>query len=412
MAATVLKVVQAEHDWNDLAALDWEAPGYSALKSWEDTQLYTLYGAADEGLAVAEAKALKATQAVTEVVGISEARRNSFYLLRAYDVAYSEALAKTQRKVSPEALSVIEQRGNSLKKTFSEAFRVAEARGNSLKKTFSEAFRVAEARAYSAIAALSEALGVQELYTDQTEFVLRASESLLISDGHATEFTKQLVDAFAVVDSIVKRATLSEFESVNYDEAAAQIATFVRKVVETLEVEDSTAKTGKLAKADRVSLLERFIRNANAVVGDLQFFEESFGEAEFIAQVQASPAGFTPFKEFLAGEHTFSEALFKTSLVAAASLARPRMTELTVKVDVPDVTEQGSATVPVAGVQITFGKQFYVPPTIKVVVSSGTVLCMPRLYNETVAGFFVKLEALASPGTYVAGTITWSAEGY
>lgn len=394
MAITVTKVVQAEHTWDDLAASDWDDPGYSAVKSWEDTQRYTLNAVADEGLALSEVKALKAVQSVTEVAGFTDTIKRQFLLIRGYSVNFDEGCGKLQKKPMAEAVAISDQKALLLKKAFYEAYATAER------------------RVFASVAALGETVNLQESYTDQMAFVLRATESILLTDGMATDYSKKLAEAFGLVDSTVKKATISDFETVAYDEAAAQITTFIRKFAEALGVEDSTAKSAKLSKAERASLLERFIRNANAVIGDLQFFEEAFDEADFLAQVQASPAGFTPFKEFLAGEHTFSEALFKTSLVAAASLARPRMTELTVKVDVPDVTEQGSATVPVAGLQINFAKPFYAPPTIKVVVSSGTVLCVPRLYNETVQGFLVKLEAISSPGTYVAGTITWSAEGY
>lgn len=394
MAITVTKVVQAEHTWDDLATLDWDDPGYSAIKSWEDTQLYTLNAVADEAVDFAEVKALLAKQAVTEVVDFTDSVKRTFLLIRGYSINYDEGHGKLQKKPVAEAIAISDQKGAALKKAFYEAYSTTER------------------RVFSSVAALSEAVNLQESYTDQMAFVLRASESILLSDGMATDYSKKLAEAFGLVDSTVKKATISDFETVAYDEAAAQITNFIRKFAEALGVEDSTAKSAKLSKAERASLLERFIRNANAVIGDLQFFEEAFDETDFLAQVQASPAGFTPFKEFLAGEHTFSEALFKTSLVAAASLARPRMTELVVKVDVPDVTEQGSATVQVGGTQVNFAKPFYAPPTIKVVVSSGTVLCVPRLYNETVQGFLVKLEAISSPGTYVAGTITWSAEGY
>lgn len=394
MAATVTKVVQAEHTWDDLATIDWDEPGYSAIKSWDDTQRYILQAAADEAAAFSEAKALKATQSVTEVFGIADSLKRTFLLIRGYSINYDEGHGKLQKKPVAEAVAIAEQRAAGLKKAFYEAYTTAER------------------RVFSSVAAISEAVNLQESYTDQMAFVLRASESILLSDGMATDYAKKLAEAFCIVDHTVKKAKISDFETVTYDEAAAQITTFIRKFVEAIGVEYSTAKSAKLSKAERAALLERFIRNANAVIGDLQFFEEAFDETDFLAQVQASPAGFTPFKEFLAGEHTLSEALFKTSLVAAASLARPRMTELVVKVDVPDVTEQGSATVQIAGTQINFAKPFYAPPTIKVVVSSGTVLCVPRLYNETVQGFLVKLEAISSPGTYVAGTITWSAEGY
>ncbi|KPD33053.1 hypothetical protein AN404_09720, partial [Pediococcus acidilactici] len=136
---------------------------------------------------------------------------------------------------------------------------------------------------------------------------------------------------------------------------------------------------------------------------DLSFFDSAYTETQFQAQAEAAPTGFTEFVPFLAGEHTFGEAIFKSTLSAASTLTRPRMTQLVVAVDVPDVTDQGLMTIQTTGTNIVFAKSFFKVPSVKVVIKSGTALAIPRISNETTLGFTVKLESVSTPGTLWQG---------
>lgn len=257
-----------------------------------------------------------------------------------------------------------------------------------------------------------EASTISEGFQGNSNSIIRASETLGITEDNAYTVSQALSEAFTMADELAKQFTFADDEAFGVADKIFGRASYIRSWLEGVAVADTIAKTGKLGKEEAAQLLDYFIRNANGVIGDISFFTTAYGLAEFEAQAQAAPTGFTEFVPFLAGEHTFGEALFKTTLEAATTMTRPRLTSLVAAVDVPDVTEQGVVTVQVGGTHVTYAKKFFKAPSVKVTIKAGVALCIPRISNETETGFDLKLESLANPGTYISGVATWSSEGY
>lgn len=392
MSVVITPNVLHEYTWADLDDKDWTWD----IKTWASAELVDFSAAVSETVAADEQVGKVAVKPLPELLPLTESRRMQATLRRNYPVFLNDKAAKSAILPKPEAAWVTELGARWVAKALKDSFSVME---EPLTKAF--------------LKALSEVAGWQEGYVDQMAFQLRINESFGLLDSSAHASTLALSEALTAVDAAAKRVTARQAEGFNATDSAARTANYIKKLAEAFGVAERRYMQGKISKAEAWSTVDRLVRNANAIIGDLQFFQDAFGEAQFLTKVQDAPAGFSAFKPFLAGEHTFSEALFKTTLTAAASLSRPRMNELVVTVDVPDVTEQGEATVPLGGTaSVVFKKDFYATPTVKVVVSSGTELSIPRLSNETADGFDVKLESLNNPGTYVAGTIRWSAEGY
>lgn len=277
---------------------------------------------------------------------------------------------------------------------------------------FNEAFGISEARAYSIYRAVAEALAFGETLQSNSNQSIRGNESVTFTEGPAFALTKRLAEAFSASDALAKLITSSQSEGFAVGEDWNRQVEYIRDWLETVVTAEGFAKTVTVSKAEAVQVLDYFIRNANGVVGDISFFDSAYTETQFKAQAEAAPTGFTEFVPFLAGEHTFAEAIFKNTLAAATTLTRPRMTKLIAAVDVPDVTDQGQITVQVGGTDVVYTKNFFKVPSTKVVIKSGTVLAIPRISNETTLGFTVKLESVSTPGTFVAGIVSWSAEGY
>lgn len=392
MSVVITPSVLHEYTWADLDDKDWTWD----IKTWATAELVDFSAAVSELLALAETGQKQVDKPLSEALLTTERRNTLAQLSHSYLLSVADRAAKASKLPQAEGLSLLEVGAKAFMKAVSESFSAAE---NPVTRAF--------------LKACSENLGWQEGYVDQMAFLLRISENFGMVDTNASDATLSLAEAFSALDSAAKRLTARQAETLTTADTNARTATYIKKLAEALGVAERRYMQGKISKAEALATVDRLVRNANAIVGDLQFFQDAFGEAQFLAKVQDAPAGFSAFKPFLAGEHTFGEALFKTTLTAAASLARPRMNELMVTVDVPDVTEQGLASVPLGGTaSVLFKKPFYATPTVKVVVSSGTELSIPRLSNETANGFDVKLESLNNPGTYVAGTIRWSAEGY
>lgn len=276
----------------------------------------------------------------------------------------------------------------------------------------SEAFGVSESTLRKISLAIFESVTFSESLQSNSNLSIRANETVVIGEQLTNTMSLRLTETLLTTDALANMLNLAKNEGFAVGEDYQRQVDFVRAWAEAVVVDCGLANTVKISKEEATQILDYFIRNANGVIGDISFFTGAYTETQFQAQAEAAPTGFTEFVPFLAGEHTFGEAIFKTSLSAASTLTRPRMNNLIVAVDVPDVTDQGVATVQTTGTSVAFAKTFFKVPSIKAVIKAGGQLAIPRITNETTLGFDVKLESISSPGTFVAGVISWSAEGY
>ncbi len=276
----------------------------------------------------------------------------------------------------------------------------------------SEAFGISESHLRRISLSVLESTAFSEGLQSNSNLGIRANETVVIGEQLTNSLSKRLTETLLTTDALANMMTLAKTEGFAVGEDYQRQIDFVRGWAEAVIIDCGLANTVQVSKQEATQILDYFIRNANGVIGDISFFSSAYTETQFQAQAEAAPTGFTEFVPFLAGEHTFGEALFKTSMSAASTLTRPRMNNLVVAVDVPDVTDQGVSTVQVAGSSVMFAKSFFKVPSIKAVIKAGGELAIPRIKNETTLGFDDKLEYISSPGTFVAGVISWSAEGY
>lgn len=276
----------------------------------------------------------------------------------------------------------------------------------------SEAFGISESHLRRISMGIMESTTFSESLQSNSNLGIFANETVVFGELLSKSLSKRLTETLLTTDALANMVTASKAEGFAVGEDYQRQIEFVRAWAEAVIVDCGLANTVKFSKEEATQILDYFIRNANGVIGDISFFTGAYTETQFKAQAEAAPTGFTEFVPFLAGEHTFGEAIFKTSMAAASTLTRPRMNNLVVAVDVPDVTDQGVFTILAEGTHVTFAKTFFKVPSIKAVIKAGGQLAIPRITNETTLGFDVKLESISSPGTYVAGVISWSAEGY
>lgn len=276
----------------------------------------------------------------------------------------------------------------------------------------SEAFGISEAHLRQMSIGILHSVVFSESLQSNSNLGIRANESISIGEQLGNTISKRLTETLLTTDALSNMITSAQAEGFAVGEDYQRQVDFVTAWAEALIVSCGLANTVKVSKQEATQILDYFIRNANGVVGDISFFNSAYTETQFQAQVEAAPTGFTEFVPFLAGEHSFGEAIFKTTMSAASTLTRPRMNNLVVAVDVPDVTDQGLMSIQTTGTSVVFAKSFFKVPSIKAVIKAGGQLAIPRITNETTLGFDVKLESISSPGTFVAGVISWSAEGY
>lgn len=129
----------------------------------------------------------------------------------------------------------------------------------------------------------------------------------------------------------------------------------------------------------------------------------------YISKYQTG-VGYGPFVSFIAGDHEYQNAKFKAVLRSdGASL--PRITALSLVVDVPDVRDRGSVTLTAGAVtSVTYNRSFYSVDEVIATLKGGTTFCTPRVSNVTKDGFDVAL--IDASNNMVAGQVSWVAEGY
>lgn len=287
----------------------------------------------------------------------------------------------------------------------------AEVAGRNVLLPHSDSFSITDQAKYDIALNVLRSLGFAETYLDVINFNLTVSENLTIAETLSNDVIMgAFYEAFSIAEAHARDIGLAHNEGLNFAEVYADSIAYYLIVAETLGISDSIAKDQTLTVAETLDLVERFIRNSDGAVGDLTVLNEAYDAAQFATAQQSAPAGFGTFEKFFPGQRRFDEALFKTVLSGAATADRPRITELTVNVDIPEIGDSGSDTLTAALKTISFNKEFYQAPEVSVVHKGGTIVAVPRVSNITTTTFDVTLEK-ASDGTLVAGDISWTAYG-
>ena len=193
------------------------------------------------------------------------------------------------------------------------------------------------------------------------------------------------------------------------------MADLVNNSDETLGVGEGLVKGLSQAFSESVELHSFQRATPYMAASDLGIYNVAMSRTaveEFIRS--RAPIGYSPFRDFVAGEYKFQKAyinfLYKPLDGADAQLS---LAEAKITADVPDKTETNAGTVTNAatGLSVTFTVGFAIPPRVVVTPISGTTPIVAVLSTQpTTTGFTVKLFDLS--GTAVTGSFFWTARGY
>lgn len=156
-------------------------------------------------------------------------------------------------------------------------------------------------------------------------------------------------------------------------------------------------------------------RASGCVISDILIAQADITQEQFAELLRAAgPVGYEPFRYYIGGEYEYKDAIYK-AVFTASSGSSPRMTELGVEIDVPDVFDRGSATTSAAAITtVTCSRKFYHVSEVIASLKGGTVIAMPRVSNIQVSGLIATfdVELIDPSGNRVAGEVTWAAKGY
>lgn len=152
---------------------------------------------------------------------------------------------------------------------------------------------------------------------------------------------------------------------------------------------------------------------ARAVISDVSIYTTPMTSDEFdFWMVEKAPPGYQVFRRYIDGDYEYQESLMKVTL-AATNGNTPQMQGTTMVVDVPDLTDRGTATIPAAETTVNFNKTFSSVQEVVATVKSGTTAAAVDIVSVSTTGFNVQLRDPGGSGNNLtAGDISWIARGY
>lgn len=344
-----------------------------------------------------------------ESVALVEAATKHTGLLRSQTLGLSDSAAKTVAQKANETLGCADAARKSLASLWREAATVTEVPKKSVASVKKETMAVAEAASRQTAKKSLESLGVSEVYWDYIGFVLRVVESLLVAELPKKGVALPRQENVAVADQAKKAPQkVSKATLTTADQWGREVG-FDRAFVETVTLVEKLAKQLKITEAEVMRFVSEVLRHANAVLSDIVLKNGEMTMDEFVAL--ATPEGFESFRDFIAGDLEYQDALVKIILEAGVTTGRPLIDQWTLNVDVPDVPDRGTANVTASTTRVTFNRAYHYPPEVTVTVKGGTgEVPTPRIAGEITKTYF-DVELVNSSGALVAGVVGWTSIG-
>lgn len=329
-----------------------------------------------------------------------------------YTIAFEEyaklrtETGKTPHKNHEEGLELAEALTTNRRffRAIVETALISEVVGKKLQRSFTDRLAVKAEERKTPQKNVVEQTRLQEAL--EKAYVKHEAETLAAAENLSKCPHKHKEDAIAVFEETSKAFAKDVAEAVLLAETLLKEVRYYREKTDSLRLKPEETK--KLTKhlRDDIKIAEAYLRNANAVLSDLYYSNKPISFDEF--RKLETPVGFAPFRDFVIGDYSYQEAIFRMILQGPVTSGRPLATDWTLNVDVPDISDRGTCTIPAAGARVKFAKRFYAAPEVHVAVRGG--LGATPEYEVDVEGFTIKLRK--ADGTTVEGVISWQANGY
>lgn len=383
----------------------------------------------NESLRFTERELNQLAKYITENIRVTEGYVDyiTFMLRVMENVTFAESYSKSVRLLKNEALTIKEDDkrqmtlkmlqsvnvSDVLKNSFTmpkfEAIDFAELASRTPSLLKKEILTIAETKQSKNIIQVNkELVTFTEIYTDLINFSLRILEEIWFEEKLAKTVNHPVKEALAIAEKVTKTPTKQVNETLHIAENEQNTAQFKRVVAEVLHIVEKVAKQAKLTTKEVLQFAEAYLRNANAVVSDIYFSQNDLSLEEF--KSKSTPMGYTPFKDFVAGDLEYRYALIRLIMEAGVTTGRPQIDRWDINIDVPDTRDRGTVDVPATNFRINFNRRFFAPPEVNVTMRGGST-GIPHITSVDDLGFNIELRDV-NTNQIVAGTITWSADGY
>lgn len=397
MTITITSSPGTAYTWT-IATWNWD--NSLATKTW-DTAYPTSYTCVeDDVLATAELKAIDYTSLESEAFATAELASRNHTTNQSDTLVVSDAASDivTFIRDQPEAVTVSDAIVSVPLMGFSEAFAVADT--GDITADFYQFF--------------SENMVFSETYIDLISFILSVSETIQFDELSSKDYADFIAEAFSFAEGRASDIDNPTPETLTFSEVYIDLINFVQAFGETITFTEAKTATTLKRFAEALAVADMFMRNAKARIGDIELKNEFMTPTQFAALRESrAPLGYQDWKEFLPGDFKYQDAVIWLHANVPDRSQVVSIPSAHVRVDVPDVVETGSASVPTTGVFIPFTRTFHIVPEITMVQKSGSTVSIPQFVGSpTTTGFTVKLVDANNPSVAVAGSISFTALGY
>ena len=326
------------------------------------------------------------------------------------NISVHDRVSNSPTKRIFSSVSFSDRLKNMPTKKSNEEITLSDLIKNSPLKQVNEKLKILDLVSKDSSILIKERLNIVAFYYDLITFILAFSEVCHITDEMLKDISIAKKDSLKIQERLKKDLLNKFFEEFELQEVYKTKTAFKRKFAENLHIIDRVAKNLGIKKKVAITLLESWLHNANAVISDIVISSKELAVNDFDSALV--PAGYSSWKDFQVGDYTYKEALIKIILEASINSDRPYVEEWTMNVDVPDISDSGTAhcTTTNQPLTISFNKVFHVVPEVVAQIKSGaTANTYLNITSVTTTGFSVELR---DEGVFADGYISWSAEGY
>jgi hypothetical protein len=349
-------------------------------------------------------------------------------------LATAEALGNDYADQQSEAFATVEARTSAIAPLALEAFATSDVAMDLMNwiHNTNENFATAELdtreaaqvilEAVSTLELLANAYGNQQLEafsTDEdlvptTTWLRDIAESWLTDEGRASAYIDAQSENFWLTDDQRAAYTVAQLEAFGTTDSITPVSLWTRQIAEAWGTTDAVVQQTAQVLVEAWNTRDMMLRNAGGVMADLELSQLALSLNDFTNMMNGhAPTGFAPFKELVAGDYLYQDAIVWLRLQSQrSSTDNVSITAATLEVDVPDQFDSGSIDIPAGGKRVTYNRKFNVVPFVVAQVVGGTQLAYPDITEIDEEGFFVSCLNMANTSQSVEGVVSWKASGY
>lgn len=358
------------------------------------------------------------SQDMTENVTVKDIFFRSWSLRFSERMAIRDPLSFIGRKSLNENVSLVDKKSLNPRRNIHESFSVSDYMNRIDKASIKDRISISDKLPKRFIANKKETVKGADGYSHKALFSRKFAESASVLEWMNKDFYSYKHESFDVSDGKKFKGDKNVFDTLKTFDTFDRKLIFRRWFNETLNVSDSTYKKYLAFYKELSSVLDGYVHNPVGVISEAIIRDGAMSLSEF-QDFSSSPAGYSPFVDFVVGDYEYATALFKFQLQKKETSVNPAVTDMSVHVDIDDVFDSGTITLPAAITKVYYNKSYYTAPAVQATPVDGTTAA------TSVTAYVLSTDKSDDKGRYfeavireddnnniVAGTIFWSSVGY